>query len=104
MNIRDLQAGNLALNIALQDGDTHRRAEGAVGLRLRAGANARRLRGRAGHDRPAGAVAGGGLTDRGSDSRIVIVRTVNGKKKEIKAKLTDIVEPGDTMIVQERFF
>jgi hypothetical protein len=29
---------------------------------------------------------------------------VDGKKKEIKAKLTDTVEPGDTLIVKERFF
>ena len=46
----------------------------------------------------------GGVTDRGSDSRIKILRTVNGKKIEIKAKLTDIVQPGDTIIVGERFF
>ena len=32
------------------------------------------------------------------------MRIVNGKKKEIKAKLTDVVEPGDTIIVGERFF
>jgi hypothetical protein len=29
---------------------------------------------------------------------------VDGKKQEIKAKLTDTVEPGDTLIVAERFF
>ncbi len=46
----------------------------------------------------------GGVTDRGSTSRMKIVRTVDGKKKEIKAKLTDVVEPGDTLIVGERFF
>ena len=46
----------------------------------------------------------GGVTDRGSTGKIKIVRTVEGKKKEIKVKLTDIVEPGDTIIVAERFF
>ena len=46
----------------------------------------------------------GGVTDRGSTGRVKIVRTVDGKKKEIKAKLTDMVEPGDTLIVGERFF
>jgi polysaccharide export outer membrane protein len=46
----------------------------------------------------------GGLTDRGSTSRIQIVRIVNGEKKEFKVKLTDIVQPGDTIIVHERFF
>jgi hypothetical protein len=29
---------------------------------------------------------------------------VEGKKKELKVKLTDTVEPGDTVIVAERFF
>jgi polysaccharide export outer membrane protein len=46
----------------------------------------------------------GGLTDRGADSRIKIQRMVKGKLKEIKAKLTDPVEPGDTVIVPEKFF
>jgi hypothetical protein len=32
------------------------------------------------------------------------VRAQDGKKKELKVKLTDIVEPGDTLIVAERFF
>ena len=46
----------------------------------------------------------GGLTDRGSDSRLKVLRLVDGKQKELKVKLTDIVEPGDTIVVQERFF
>lgn len=46
----------------------------------------------------------GGLTDRGSDNRIKALRVVDGKQKELRVKLTDIVEPGDTIVVQERFF
>lgn len=47
----------------------------------------------------------GGITDRGSTGRINIVRIVKGEKKELKkVKLTDIVLPGDTIIVGERFF
>jgi polysaccharide export outer membrane protein len=46
----------------------------------------------------------GGLTDRGSTRRIKILRTVDGKKKELAVKLTDLVHPGDTVIVSERFF
>jgi polysaccharide export outer membrane protein len=46
----------------------------------------------------------GGVTDRGSTSRIKIVRIVNGEKKELKAKLADVVLPGDTIVVSERFF
>jgi protein involved in polysaccharide export with SLBB domain len=46
----------------------------------------------------------GGVTDRGATSRIKIMRVVNGKMNEIKVKLTDIVRPGDTVVVPERFF
>jgi len=46
----------------------------------------------------------GGLTDRGADGRIKILRTVDGKQKEIKVKLTDVVQPGDTVVVPPRFF
>jgi polysaccharide export outer membrane protein len=46
----------------------------------------------------------GGVTDRGSTGRIKVVRVVKGNKVEIKVKLTDVVLPNDTIIVQERFF
>jgi len=46
----------------------------------------------------------GGVTDRGATGRIRIARVVAGKKIEVKARLEDIVQPGDTIIVPERFF
>jgi polysaccharide biosynthesis/export protein len=46
----------------------------------------------------------GGVTDRGASNRIRIVRIVGGEKKEFRAKLTDPVLPGDTIVVPERFF
>ncbi len=46
----------------------------------------------------------GGLTDRGSDRGIAATRVVNGKRKEIDIKLTDRVEPNDTIAVPQRFF
>jgi polysaccharide biosynthesis/export protein len=46
----------------------------------------------------------GGVTDRGSTARIKIARIVNGEKQEFRVKLSDMVQPGDTLIVQERFF
>lgn len=46
----------------------------------------------------------GGATDRGSTARIRILRTVDGRKKELKVKLTDLVRPVDTIVVPERFF
>lgn len=46
----------------------------------------------------------GGVADRGAANRIKILRTTGGKKVEVKAKLSDVVKPGDTLIVPERLF
>jgi polysaccharide export outer membrane protein len=46
----------------------------------------------------------GGVTDRGSTSRLRVSRVVDGTKRELRVKLTDVVQPGDTLIVPERFF
>jgi polysaccharide biosynthesis/export protein len=45
----------------------------------------------------------GGATDRGAVNRVRIVRIVNGEKVELKVKLSDLVRPGDTLIVPERY-
>jgi polysaccharide export outer membrane protein len=104
INLQELQAGNLALNVQLQDGDTINVPK-AQSVFV------------SGQVKAPGAYAvdpgttvlqvlslAGGLTDRGSDSRIRIQRIVDGKQTEINAKLADIVQPGDTIIVRERFF
>jgi polysaccharide export outer membrane protein len=46
----------------------------------------------------------GGITDRGSTTRIRIVRMAAGVKQDLKVKLVDLVLPGDTIIVAERIF
>jgi polysaccharide export outer membrane protein len=104
VDLQQLQAGDLTMNIALRDGDTVNVLK-AQSVFV------------AGHVKSPGAYAvepnttvlqvislAGGLTDRGADNRIRIQRTVNGKRVEVKAKLSDVVEPGDTIIVPERFF
>ena len=104
IDLTDLQAGNIALNITLQDGDTVNvpKAQsvfvtGQVKLpgayAVERGTTVLQVLSLA-----------GGLADRGADNRIKIQRMVKGKLKEIKAKLTDVVEPGDTVIVPEKFF
>jgi polysaccharide biosynthesis/export protein len=104
VDIRDLQKGVLGQNVRLRDGDTVfvPRADTAFVF---------------GQVKNPGEYAvknettvlqalslAGGVTDRGSTGRIKIVRLVDGKKKEIGAKLNDVVLPGDTIVVQERFF
>jgi polysaccharide export outer membrane protein len=103
-SIRDLEGGSLKQNIELHDGDTIfvPRAESAYVF---------------GQVRAPGAYSiqkdttvlqalslAGGVTENGAMNRIKIVRLVKGEKKELKVKLTDLVQPGDTIIVPERYF
>ena len=44
----------------------------------------------------------GGLTEKGSNSRISIIRIEKGKRKEIDAKQTDTLKPGDNVYVKAR--
>jgi polysaccharide export outer membrane protein len=47
----------------------------------------------------------GGVTERGSTGRVKIFRRVNDRLVEIKnVKLSDLVKPGDTIEVPQRFF
>jgi len=46
----------------------------------------------------------GGISDRGSIKRLKVVRFEAGKRKEIKVQLTDLLKPGDTLNIGERFF
>jgi polysaccharide biosynthesis/export protein len=103
-SIRDFEGGAMKQNIELRDGDTVfvPRAESAYVF---------------GQVKMPGAYAiqkdttvlqalslAGGVTENGATNRIKIVRLVNGEKKEIKVKFTDLVKPGDTIIVPEKYF
>ena len=103
-SIRDLEAGSRKQNIELQDGDQIfvPRAETTYVF---------------GQVRNPGAYAiqkdttvlqalslAGGVTENAAMNRIKIVRIVKGERRELKMKLTDIVSPGDTIIVPERYF
>ena len=103
-SIRDLESGVLKQNIELRDGDQiyvpraelvyvfgQVRNPGSYGIQkdttvLQALSLA------------------GGVTPNGAMGRIEIVRIVNGKTQNVKAKLTDVVQPGDTIKVPERYF
>lgn len=47
--------------------------------------------------------AAGSVSDRGS-SKVRVIRMVDGKRKEIRVKMTDLVQPEDEIRVPERFF
>ena len=46
----------------------------------------------------------GGVLPTGAMNRTRVIRTVNNEKKEQRVELTDRVQPGDTLVVPERFF
>jgi polysaccharide export outer membrane protein len=104
IDLPDLQAGNIALNLTLQDGDTINvpkaqsvfvsgQVKSPGGYAVEPGMTVLQVLSLA-----------GGVTDRGSTGRVKILRTVDGKQKELKAKLNDVVQPGDTIVVGERIF
>ena len=105
VDLRDLQNGVLSQNPALRDGDTIfvPRAESVYIFGQVKNPGAYPLLQKNTSVLQALSLAGS-ITDRGSTNRIRIVRVVNGEKKEVKVKLTDTVQPGDTIIVAERFF
>jgi len=103
-SIRDLEGGSMKQNIELHDGDTIfvPRAESAYVF---------------GQVKAPGAYSiqkdttvlqalalAGGVTENGAMNRVKIVRLVHGEKKELKVKPSDLVKPGDTIIVPERYF
>ena len=47
---------------------------------------------------------GGGLTEKAAPGRTRIRREENGKKKEFKVTMDNLVQPGDTIIIPESFF
>jgi polysaccharide export outer membrane protein len=105
VNLRDLQSGLASSqNLRLQDGDTifvpKVESVFVTGQVRNAGA----FPYQEGLTVLQAVALAGGVNDRGSMSRIVIVRAVNGTRAEIKAKATDVVKPGDTVLVKERFF
>jgi polysaccharide biosynthesis/export protein len=105
VSLRDLEKGTLASNAALRDGDTVfvPRAQSIYVFGQVKNPGAYAMQQTDTTVLQALSLAGG-VTDRGSTGRIKIVRIVNGEQKELKVKLTDLVQPGDTVIVSERFF
>lgn len=105
VNLRELQNGAFAQNVALKGGDTVfvLRAENIYVFG--------QVRNPGAYALPSdvttvlqGLSLAGGVTDRGSTSRVEIVRVVGGDQKKMKVKLDETLMPGDTIVVPQRFF
>ena len=105
VDLRELENGVLSQNVPLRNGDTIfvLRAENVYVFGQVRNPGAYPLRQKNTTVLQALSLAGG-VTDRGATGRIQIVRILDGKKLEIRAELTDFVQPRDTVIVPERFF
>lgn len=104
VNLRDIEAGNLADNVALRPNDTvfvpeapqvfvsgEVRSPGAYPYQP--GLSVRQLISMA-----------GGLTPEGSMGRLRAVRKKDGKSKEVKLGVDDPIQPGDTLVVRRKLF
>ncbi|RPI51809.1 MAG: hypothetical protein EHM55_18010 [Acidobacteria bacterium] len=104
IDLRDLESGIVARDLTLRDGDTivvpDQEKVYVMGEVRNPGA----------YSVPRGTTLlqlisiAGGLTDRGAVGRTRAYRHVNGEKKEMKLKVDDVVEPGDTISVPQRLF
>jgi polysaccharide export outer membrane protein len=101
INLRDIQTGK-AQNIKMRDGDTIfvPKAERifVVGQVRNSGA----IVFEEGMTVFEAIAAAGGITEKGSNSRIEIIRIENGQRKTLDAKQTDILRPGDQVNVRTR--
>jgi polysaccharide export outer membrane protein len=104
IDLRRLNEGDQASNITLEDGDTvyvPRAATIYVDGQVRRPGS---------YPIPEGTTVrqvlslAGGVSEFGAVNRVKILRVVNGQEREIKAKLTDQVMAGDTVVVPERYF
>ena len=102
VNLTDLQSGQILNNVMLREGDTifvpkaerffvtgHVRTPGAYTF-----------------DRGMTVLQAislaGGLSEKGSDRGIKVVRVVNGQKRELSVKLSDVIQPNDTLVIRQR--
>jgi len=101
VNLRDIQTGK-AQNIQVQDGDTifvpKTERVWVVG----------QVRNSGGIPYEEGMTvfeaisAAGGVTEKGSNNRVEIIRIENGRRKSFDAKQTDVLKPGDQVNVRAR--
>ena len=101
VNLRDIQTGK-AQNIRMRDGDTIFVPKAERVWVVGQVRNPHGIIFDEGMTVFEAIAAAGGITEKGSNSRIKIIRLENGQRKEIDAKQTDVLKPGDQVQVQTR--
>jgi polysaccharide biosynthesis/export protein len=101
VNLRDIQTGK-AQNIKMRDGDTIYVPKAERVWVVGQVRNPQGVIHEEGMTVFEAIAAAGGITEKGSNSRIEIVRIENGQRKSIDAKHTDVLKPGDQVNVRTR--
>jgi polysaccharide export outer membrane protein len=101
VNLRDIQTGK-AQNVKMQDGDTIFVPKAERVWVVGQVRNPQGVVHEEGMTVFEAIAAAGGITEKGSNSRIEIVRIENGQRKSIDAKQTDVLKPGDQVNVRTR--
>jgi polysaccharide export outer membrane protein len=104
ISLLELQSGNPEKNIPLNAGDTVFFPRAAQVYVMGSVARPGPYRFQEGMTVLQALTLAGGATARGSAGRTKVIRIVDGKKVERKAKATELVLPEDTLVVPERFF
>ncbi len=104
VGIKELLAGNPERNILLMPGDTVYVPKAAQVYVTGSVARPGPYRFEPGMTVMQLLTMAGGVTDRGASGRAKVVRLVEGKRVELKAKPTDPLGPEDTLVVPEKFF
>jgi polysaccharide biosynthesis/export protein len=105
LKVQQLRAGTMTANLDLGDGDTIfvPRAESIFVLGMVNAPGSYTIE--PGSTTVLRAIAlAGGVSQLGSTGRVRITRIVDGKKVELKAKLDELLKPGDTVVVGTRLF
>ena len=102
VNLADLQLGRLSQNVALAEGDTifvPKAEKFFVTGQIRSPGAYTYERGLT----VLQAISlAGGLTEKGSNRRIKVIRAVKGKKTQQGIDLADAIQPGDTLVIPQR--
>jgi polysaccharide biosynthesis/export protein len=104
VNIKDLQVGKAGQNIVLQDGDTIFVPKAQTFYITGQVRNPGSYVLDPGMTVLQAVSLAGGLTDRGSDRGMKIIRITDSKRQELDVKETDAVLPNDTIQIRQKFF
>ncbi|PYR31038.1 MAG: hypothetical protein DMF92_06710 [Acidobacteria bacterium] len=104
VNIKDLQVGKAGQNIVLQDGDTIFVPKAQTFYITGQVRNPGSYVLDPGMTVLQAVSLAGGLTERGSDRGMKIIRITDNKRHELDVKETDSVLPNDTIQIRQKFF